>query len=140
MSSFIKSVGVLLRWKRCAKFRTYKKLSCMLLPLMKALWQGEVRSFISGASRSARTLVIIFAIACMRLMGRKSRISSAPSFFGIRIMFALLKDHVNVWTTTVEYRATLPQRITCMKGGTGHHCNLLSRVQSKIEGVYTILI
>jgi hypothetical protein len=58
---------------------------------MKALWHGEMRSFMKGDRRKARILVMIFATAWMRLIGRKSRMSSAPSFFGIRMIFALLR-------------------------------------------------
>lgn len=42
------------------------------------------------ARRRARIFVMIFAIAWIKLIGRKSLMSSAPSFFGIRMMLALL--------------------------------------------------
>lgn len=42
-----------------------------------------------GASRSAGSLVAIFAMAWIRLISLKSRMSSAPSFFCIRMMFTL---------------------------------------------------
>jgi hypothetical protein len=47
--------------------------------------------FMKGASRKARVLVTIFATACIRLIGLKSLISSAPSFFEIRTMLALFR-------------------------------------------------
>jgi hypothetical protein len=58
---------------------------------MKALWQGEISSFMSGARRSASTFVMSFAKPWMRLMSLKSPIDSAPFFFGIRMTFALLR-------------------------------------------------
>jgi hypothetical protein len=44
-----------------------------------------------GARRKARTFVIIFTTLWIRLMGLKSPVESAPSFLGIRIMFALFR-------------------------------------------------
>jgi hypothetical protein len=41
--------------------------------------------------RKVRTFVIIFATLWMRLMVLKSPIESAPSFLGIRIIFALFR-------------------------------------------------
>jgi hypothetical protein len=41
---------------------------------------------ISSASRSARTFVMM---VCTRLIGLKSRLSSAPSFLGSKMMLAL---------------------------------------------------
>jgi hypothetical protein len=72
------------------RLRTYKKLSWMLHFLMKALWQGEIRASISGASQNARSLVMILAIVRIRLIGQKSEMSSASSFFGRTMMFASL--------------------------------------------------
>lgn len=66
------------------------KLSCMHLPLINALWLGEMRDCIRGVSRKARILDMIFANACMRLIGLKSVIKSAPSFFGTRMTFVVL--------------------------------------------------
>jgi hypothetical protein len=56
---------------------------------MTALWQLEINLSASGASRSARIFVMILAIVCMRLIGRKSLILSDPSFFGSSMMLAL---------------------------------------------------
>jgi hypothetical protein len=42
----------------------------------------------NGASLLAIILEISFAMACMRVMGWKSVISLAPSFLGMRAMFA----------------------------------------------------
>jgi hypothetical protein len=58
---------------------------------MKALWQGEMSFLMIDARRKARTFVMIFATPWMRLMGMKSPIESAPSFLGIRIIFALFR-------------------------------------------------
>lgn len=57
------------------------KLSCMHLSLMNALWLGEMRDCVRGASCKSRILDMIFAKACMRLIGLKSVIELAPSFF-----------------------------------------------------------
>lgn len=64
----------------------------MLLFLMKALWAMEAREFMNGAKRMANILAIIFAIAWIKLMGLKLEISSAPSFLGMRTMFAVLSQ------------------------------------------------
>ena len=88
MSSLKRSVGVRDLWRRLAKFLTYKKLSWMLLVFMKALWALETSLFMCGASLVAIILVISLAIAWMRLMGLKSVTSSAPSFLGMRAIFA----------------------------------------------------
>jgi hypothetical protein len=60
-------------------------------PLDASAWQGEMRSFMNGAIRKARILVMIFAIAWMRLTVLKSLMSSATSFFGIRMIFAFFR-------------------------------------------------
>jgi hypothetical protein len=90
MSSFRKSAGILLRWKHLAILRTDRKLSCILLFLMKALCVGEIIVPMCGASLRARVLVMILVKGWMRLIGLKSSIDSAPSFFGSRTMLAVL--------------------------------------------------
>lgn len=44
-----------------------------------------------GASRIARTFAMILAKECIKMMGLNSCIWSAPSFFGIKTMFAELR-------------------------------------------------
>ena len=55
---------------------------------MKALWALETRVFMKGARREANNFAMNFAIKWMRLIGLKSKMSSAPSFFGINVMSA----------------------------------------------------
>lgn len=73
-----------------AKPRTYRKLSWIVLDRMKALWAVETIEFMNGLSRMARIFVIILTTPCIKLIGLKSLIVSAPSFLGIRIIFAEL--------------------------------------------------
>jgi hypothetical protein len=82
MSSLRSSVGVLLWWKVLVRFRTYKKLSWMLLFFMNALWHVLISWPINGARRNARIFVMILAIACIKPIGQKSRMSFAPSYLG----------------------------------------------------------
>lgn len=86
MSSFRSSAGDFVLWNLHAKFRTYRKLSWMLRPFMKAFCDWEMSSFISEASHSASDFVAIFVMAWIKLIGRKSRTSSTPSFFDMRMM------------------------------------------------------
>lgn len=90
MSSFSRIDGRLFLWRYLAVFWTYKKFSCMLHFLMKALWHLSTRSFNFGASRRARSLVKIFSKLCISEIGLKSCSVSAPCFFGMRTMMALL--------------------------------------------------
>jgi hypothetical protein len=69
----------------------------MFLPFMKALWHGE-RDHMCWASLRASALVRILANVWMRLIGRKSITHSDPYFFGMSVIFALLR------------RLRLPQR------------------------------
>jgi hypothetical protein len=64
----------------------------MLLDLMKALWDVEIRVFIWGASRIDIILATILATPWIKLIGRKSEIASAPSFLGMRTTFAELSQ------------------------------------------------
>jgi hypothetical protein len=71
MSRLKRRAGIFALLNLVARFFTYKKLSWMLLFLMKALWALETSPFMNGAKRSASNFAIILAIACMRLIGRK---------------------------------------------------------------------
>lgn len=62
-------------------FRTYRKLSWMLLFLMNALWHLETKEYNRGANLFARSLVNNFAKLCMRLIGRKSVTLHGVRFF-----------------------------------------------------------
>jgi hypothetical protein len=58
----------------------------MFLVLIKALWDLDTRVVMKGARRVAFTLAITFDTAWMGLMGLKSVVDSAPSFFGSEII------------------------------------------------------
>jgi hypothetical protein len=65
---------------------------------MKALWLRDTISFILRLRRRAIAFAIIFGISWIRLIGRKSEIESAPSFFGNNTTFAVLM----IWKFCVE--------------------------------------
>jgi hypothetical protein len=59
----------------------------MLHFLMKALWHLETKESNNGANLFASNFANIFAMLCMRLIGRKSVTCIACAFFGRSIMF-----------------------------------------------------
>jgi len=58
---------------------------------MNALWLGDTISLSLLANLLARIFVINLAKLCTRLIGLKSFTISAPSFFGIMVIYAELR-------------------------------------------------
>jgi hypothetical protein len=87
-----KSVGVLVLCNFFAKFLTYKKLLRILLFYEDTLSIEDKQVHERGKSSTlvAIILEISFAKAWISFIGRKSVISSAPSFFGMWATFAEL--------------------------------------------------
>jgi hypothetical protein len=61
---------------------------------MKALCALETSSFMRGARRVAIIFAMILAMACMRLIGLKSLMSSAPSIFHITWYYINIISHI----------------------------------------------
>lgn len=85
------NIGDLFWWNFLDMPRMYKKLSWILLPLMKALWHLEIIFSIISASLSKRSFINSFATLWIRLIGMKSSIFSTPSFFGSKMILASFK-------------------------------------------------
>jgi hypothetical protein len=64
----------------------------MLVDLMNAHWDLKIRVFMKGTRWMAIILVTILATAWIRIMGLKSDIDSALSFFGIKTIFTELSQ------------------------------------------------
>jgi hypothetical protein len=64
------------------------KLSCMALPLMKALWFSLTSLAMKGVNQRDRTLANNLLKLWIKLIGRKSVTSAASFFFQSSIIYA----------------------------------------------------
>jgi len=95
--SFKKSVGFFALCSSLMRFCAYRKLSYMLLLLIKALWALDTKLSDSKESLAVSNLEISFAKLWDKLIGLKSPTVEASSLFGNSTMWALF-SRLKCWS------------------------------------------
>jgi hypothetical protein len=91
ISSLSINLGCLCWWRNLVVCWTNMKLSWMKRPLMKPFWFDHTKSLSLNAKRIVISLVISFAKLWTRLMVLKSLTWSAPSLFGIKVIYEICR-------------------------------------------------